>query len=484
MIPSRRSSHGPLLRRIGLGLGALLGAFLGIGAAPPPSEEDYRYLETLERVFNTAYHRVNPAVVLITTTRQWPFVQQLLPPDHPAVPEGSTGMGSGTIVSQDGYILSNYHVVADADSIIVTLADQRGFEAQVVGFDSLIDIALLKIEASQLSAVQLGDSDQVDIGDWVLAIGHPLGLRTTLTHGIVSALGRQAEVLKGRYRIESFIQTNADINPGNSGGPLIDLRGRVIGINTAISTRTGYFMGYGLAVPINLARRAMDDLLAYGRVVRGYLGISMETVGQTHINRFGLALDKPRGVYVVSSQEDGPAALGGVRAGDVVLHIEGQPVDQTNQIQTFIYNRVPGDTVSVNILRDGLQQKLEVVLGEREEDQRLARGRQRLARLGLAVESLSEDMARELGFSEDIATELGYQAREQALVITAVDPDGPAASKGIQTRDVITEIDQERITSMGQLVHLISRLEGDQSALFWFWRSDHGIDVRALKIPH
>ncbi|NKB67914.1 MAG: PDZ domain-containing protein [Candidatus Latescibacteria bacterium] len=481
MIPAPRPSR-TFLRRIGIGLGALLGAVFALGAAPPPSEEDYRYLETLERVFNTAYHKVNPAVVLITTTRQWPFVQNLLPPDHPVLPEGGTGMGSGTIVSSDGYILSNYHVVSDTDSIIVTLADQRAFEAQVVGFDSLIDIALLKIEATQLPVVQLGDSDQVDIGDWVLAIGHPLGLRTTLTHGIVSALGRQAEVLKGAYRIESFIQTNADINPGNSGGPLIDLRGRVIGINTAISTRTGYFMGYGLAVPINLARQAMDDLLVHGRVVRGYLGISMETVAQTHINRFDLALDKPRGVYVVSSQKDSPAAQGGIQSGDVILHIEDQPVDRTNQIQTFIYNKEPGDTVQVNILRDGLQQKLEVVLGEREEDERLARGHQRLAELGLKVTTLSDDIARELGFSDDIATQLGYQDQEQALVVTAVDPDGLAASKGIQVHDVITEIDQERITSMGQLVHLISRLKDDQSALFWFWRADHGIDVRALKV--
>ena len=200
-----------------------------------------------------------------------------------------SGLGSGVIVSADGYILSNHHVIRNADSIEVTLHDRRRLTARVVGVDSLIDIALLKVEAQNLPTADLGRSADLQIGEWVLAIGFPLGMGTTLTHGIVSALGRQADVIDGAGVIESFIQTNAVINPGNSGGPLLDLRGQVIGVNTAISTKTGYFMGYGLAVPIDLAHEAMNDFLEHGRVVRGYLGIAMGDVdaeweiGRAHV---------------------------------------------------------------------------------------------------------------------------------------------------------------------------------------------------------
>ena len=211
--------------------------------------------EDLSRGFRSVYDRVAPAVVLIQTsgaTRQ-------LPRFHPRIDPGDggglSGLGSGVIVSEAGYILSNHHVIKGADSIQVTLHDRRRFPARVVGGDSLIDIALLQIDAPDLPVASLGRSEDLLIGDWVLAIGYPLGMGTTLTHGIVSALGRRARVIEAEYGIESFIQTNAVINPGNSGGPLLDLQGRVVGVNTAISTRTGFFMGYGLAVPIDLARK-------------------------------------------------------------------------------------------------------------------------------------------------------------------------------------------------------------------------------------
>ena len=467
-------------------------AALLVGTRPAGAQvpaESTQPLADLSRAFRQAYEQVRPAVVLISaTTRTWR--KRTLPPFHPEIPEDFRGMGSGTIVSDDGYILSNYHVVAEADSIQVTLADRRTYRAKVIGFDSLIDIALLKVEAQGLPTVQLADSDLLQIGDWVLAIGHPLGMGSTLTHGIVSALGRQAGIFNprsdeaNRYAIESFIQTNAVINPGNSGGPLLDLRGRVVGINTAISTHTGYYIGYGLAVPINLAREVVDDLLVHGRIVRGYLGVNMESeMTPELIREHSLDMEQPRGVYLRDVQSNSPAERGGLRGGDVVLSLDGIEVNHFNHLQTLIYGRDPGETVSLQIMRQNQIHHVAVVLGEREDDQLLSEGHQRLAQLGLSVEPLPAELATELGFVGELAAELGFAQGEEPVVVVEVDPAGLAADKGIQVRDVITEVDQERVTSLEQFVLFVSKLEEGQSAFFWFWRPDTGINVRALRIP-
>ena len=452
--------------------------------------ESTQPLADLSRAFRQAYEQVRPAVVLIAATTRL-RQKHVLPPFHPEIPdEDFRGMGSGTIVSEDGYILSNYHVVAGADSIQVTLADRRTYQAEVIGFDSLIDIALLKVEAQGLPTVQLADSDQLQIGDWVLAIGHPLGMGSTLTHGIVSALGRQAGIFnrrsdeENRYAIESFIQTNAVINPGNSGGPLLDLQGQVVGINTAISTRTGYYIGYGLAVPINLAREVVDDLLVHGRIVRGYLGVTMESEMTSELIReHSLDLERPRGVYLRDVQSNSPAERGGLRGGDVVLSLDGIEVNHFNHVQTLIYGRDPGETVNLQIMRQSQVRHVAVVLGEREDDRLLSEGHQRMAQLGFSVESLPAELATELGFVGELAAELGFEQGEEPVVVVEVDPEGLAADKGIQVRDVITEVDQERVTSLEQFVRFVSELEEGQSAFFWFWRAETGIDVRALRIP-
>ena len=442
-------------------------------------------LEQLSHAFRAAYQQVQPAVVLITTTRQGTSVHGLLPPFHPSLPEDEEfgGLGSGVVVSPDGYILSNYHVIEAADSILVTLADRRTFSAAVVGFDPLIDIALLKIDADDLPTVQLGDADDLQIGDWVLAIGHPVGKGITLTQGIVSALGRQAQIIEDEYGIESFIQTDAAINMGNSGGPLLNLRGEVIGINTALSTPTGYYIGYGLAVPINLAQEAMDDILVHGRVVRGYLGVHMGEVTQELIRELDLDLKRPRGVYIDAVESASPAARGGLRDGDIILTVDGHPVDRANQVQTLIYGLDPEDQVRLALLRDGVRQHLEITLGEREEDRLLARGQERLDQLGLGVEALSGERARTLGFTARVAEELGFEPGEKGIVVVRVDPDGPTADLGIEVDDVITDIDQQQITTMPQLARLLSELEVGESALFWLWRPGQGIDMRVLEIP-
>ena len=465
---------------------ALLAGARPAGAQMPV--ESIQPLADLSRAFRQAYEQVRPAVVLIAATTL-PRQKRVLPPFHPEVPDDDfRGIGSGTIVSDEGYILSNYHVVAGADSIRVTLDDRRTYWAEVIGFDPLIDIALLKVEAQGLPTVQLADSDLLQIGDWVLAIGHPLGMGSTLTHGIVSALGRQAGIFnrssENRYAIESFIQTNAVINPGNSGGPLLDLQGRVVGINTAISTRTGYYIGYGLAVPINLAREVVDDLLVHGRIVRGYLGVTMAPeITQELIRKHGLDMERPRGVYLTDVQPNSPAERGGLLVGDVILSIDGIAVNHSNHLQTLIYGRDPGEAINLQIMRQSQLRQVAVVLGEREEDQLLSEGHQRIEQLGLSVEPLSVGLATELGFVGELAAELGFEQGEEPVVVVGVDPEGPAADKGIQVRDVITEVDQERVTSLEQFVRFVSGLEGGQSAFFWFWRPNTGIDVRALRIP-
>ena len=459
----------------------LLVAVGSLQTAAAESSPEYQLLNSLGRAFGGAYERVKPAVVLIKTRPAGGGWRDALPPSHPTLPPDydHSGLGSGTIVRADGIVLSNYHVVREADSISVTLADRREVSAEVVGFDSLIDIAVLKVDLAGLPVAVMADSDQLAIGDWVLAIGHPLGMGTTLTHGIVSALNRQVEVIEGEYSIESFIQTNAVINPGNSGGPLLDLSGRVIGINTAISTRTGYFMGYGQAIPANLAREAMEDILAHGRVVRGYLGVEMTEVSQEVMreNR----MQRPRGVLLRSVRGHTPAARGGLNDGDILLSIDGTPVDRPNQVQTLIYSRDPGEVVTLEILRQGQARQLLIELGERESDLQRHRGQEFLSLLGMTVESLSPRRAAALGFSQEVAIQLQYKRGETAVVVAGLEPNGEAFSKGIRLGDVITDVDRERVTSLGQFLQFVAQLEWEQATLFWLWRAGEGVSVRALR---
>ena len=485
---SDKGRHG--CRRPGLHLaghtlfaGLALAVWSSAAAAEMPKQEELNHLQTLNRAFYAAYQQASPGVAMITTKNGRPM-RRWIPSFHPPIPpelEKGHGLSSGTIVRSDGYILCNYHAIAGAESILVTMSDRRSFAAAVAGYDSLIDIALLKIEAKNLPSVTLGDSDQLEVGDWVLAIGHPLGLGSTLTHGIVSALGRQVQVIDSEYGIESFIQTNAVINPGNSGGPLLNLRGEVVGINTAISTGTGYFIGYGHSVPINLAREAMDDILAHGRVVHGYMGVAMEEVTPELIGKHDLKMDHPRGVYL-NVQPHTPAERGGLFSGDVLLDVDGQTVNHANHVQTLIYHKDPGDIISLTVLRDGAERHLELTLGEREEDRLLALGRERISQLGIKVESLGMDRARELGFTAEVAAELDLGEYEDPVVVVEVKSDSPAALKGIQVNDVIAGIDHQRIRSIEHLIHSISTLERDRAVLFWLWRPHRGIDVRIIRI--
>lgn len=309
-------------------------------------------LASLNKMFKDVAKRVTPGVVFIQVEVQgneegggWFHLR------------GSRqSMGSGVIISRDGYVVTNKHVVEDAVRIQVTMDDKAEYPAEIVGLDPSTDLAVIKIEgASNLPTVRLGNSDAVEVGEWVLAVGNPFRLTSTVTAGIVSALGRQVNIIQDQTGIENFIQTDAAINPGNSGGALVNLRGELVGINTAIATETGSYEGYGFAVPVNLMERIVTDLIAYGEVQRGFLGISIVDVNAAIAEDLGL--DRVGGVYISQVHNGGAADQAGLQSGDVVLAIEGTTVDASNSLQSTVANFRPGDKIEVEVWRN-LQRRL------------------------------------------------------------------------------------------------------------------------------
>jgi len=338
------------------------------------------FAENPNPVFVNAAKRILPAVVSIRSSRRikhpsLDFFPHFFNPkedkkgeennkDNPEDDIIQPGSGSGILISGDGYIMTNYHVVEESERIQVILYDKREFEADFVGVDPTTDVAVLKIENGNLPVAIMGNSDSVQIGEWVMAVGNPLNFTSTITSGIVSALGRNINIIdpKYRYRIENFIQTDAVINPGNSGGALVNLNGEVIGMNTAIATRNGFYQGYGFAIPVNLARKVVNDLLRYGRVRRAILGVVIEPVNSNVARAVGLS--KPTGALIQGITSDSPAEKTGLRQGDIVLAVEGENVVSVNDLQTKIAQHYPGDVVTVTIWRDRKEWEVDVELGE------------------------------------------------------------------------------------------------------------------------
>jgi serine protease Do len=265
----------------------------------------------------------------------------------------ATTIGSGVLVSPDGYIITNNHVIAgaDAQSITVTLNDKRFFPASVIGRDPSTDLAVLKIDGLDLPHAVIGNSDAVEVGDWVVAVGNPFRLRSTVTAGIVSALGRNVDIISDQLRVESFIQTDAAINRGNSGGALINSFGELVGINTAIATENGSYQGYGFAIPINMAFKISRDLIEFGEVRRAFLGVSIMAIGQDRARQLGLS--RIQGVEIVNIARNGAADLGGLRLSDVIIDVDGFEVNEANELQARIALQRPGDSVVMTIWRNG-----------------------------------------------------------------------------------------------------------------------------------
>jgi serine protease Do len=398
----------------------------------------------LGQAFASVAEHVKPAVVFIKSERRERTTSRRLPPgfedffQSPRRPNIEQGSGSGFIVSQDGYILTNNHVVQGADRVTVRLFDNREFSAKTIGTDPSTDVAVIKIETTGLPTVRLGDADSTAIGNWVLAIGNPLGeaFTFTVTAGIVSAKGRLLQGLnQSRYAIQDFIQTDAAINPGNSGGPLVNVRGEVIGINSAIASETGLYSGYGFAIPINLARTVMTQLIATGHVERAVMGVMIKDATQEDAEAVGLSAI--RGVVVRDYSygdrpEDSPARRAGIQQGDVITAVDGQPVQSVPQLQQRVGFKKPGDVVRVTFVRSKSQQQtVSVRLAAPPGDADVARANDSPRReepasaegpLGISVQQLTQEDIRD--------TELRPILRSGgALLVTQVSPDGPAYQK-------------------------------------------------------
>jgi len=319
---------------------------------------------TLPNSFEAAAEHAMPAVVSITSitehrprnSREERFYQYF------GTPKPSESTGSGVIISNKGYIVTNNHVVKDATKVEITLSDNRNFTADVVGTDPSTDLAVLKISAKDLPVIDLANSDDAKVGQWVLAVGNPYELTSTVTAGIISAKGRDISILNGKYSIESFIQTDAAVNPGNSGGALVNSDGELIGINTAIYAPTGTYAGYSFAVPINLVKKVMQDLIDYGEVKRAFLGIMIQDVNSTVAKTLDLAVTS--GVYVNELIEGGAAKASGIEAGDVITRVNGVITNSVPQLQEQIGSRNPGDSVVVTVNRKGKDKKITVQLSE------------------------------------------------------------------------------------------------------------------------
>jgi serine protease Do len=446
-----------------------------VGEGTSASTPELLQLQNTGRAFSAVAKEVIPTVVSISSTKKVkrasrgsPFepFRHFMPEEFWRrfdVPEEyeQEGLGSGCLISKDGYILTNTHVVQGADEIAVTLTDQRKFAAEVIGADTLTEVALVKIQGDTLPVARLGDSSKLEIGEWVLAIGNPLQLTSTVTAGIISALGRSTGgLLPQGFGIENFIQTDAVINPGNSGGPLVNLNGEVIGINTAIQTGTGYYVGYGFAIPINMAKKAMDDFIKYGRVVRAYLGIWMKDVDEEFAE--ALHLSKPMGVFVEKVSEGSPAERAGVKEKDVIIRVDDLEVNRPNQVQAMIFEKRPGDKVTLTLIRQGREKQLDVVLGEREGEQtRLASTTRKKPSsqaevLGIAVQELTDELAEELGYRDD-----------KGVVVSDVERYSPASKAGLRRGDLIMEIDNKPVKSVRDFEEITAGLQQGRSYLFY-----------------
>ncbi|MDO5103872.1 MAG: DegQ family serine endoprotease [Lautropia sp.] len=375
---------------------------------------------------------------------QGPQGRQAPPQSNQEIPRG---LGSGFIISQDGYLLTNHHVVEGADEIYVTLTDKREFKGKLIGSDKNTDVALIKIDATNLPVLSIGDPNQVRVGEWVLAIGSPFGLDNTVTAGIVSAKARET----GDYL--PFIQTDVAVNPGNSGGPLINMNGQVIGINSQIYSRTGGFMGISFAIPIDEAIRVSDQLKAKGRVVRGRIGVAITEVTKDIAEPLGL--DKPMGAQVSSVEQGGPAGKGGIEPGDIILKFDGKPVERSSDLPRLVGNTQPGTKVDIEVWRQGQPQRLSVVVGEIPSEQ--ARHDQ-----GKQQEKGATSPANWLGI---VAADLtAAQRKEQGVqkggvLITALEPGGIAAQAGLREGDVLLQLNSRHITSASQFEALVAKLD-------------------------
>jgi serine protease Do len=430
----------------------------------------------LSEAFEAATAKVNPSVVPIFAEQTVTVTSPFGMPDDPfrqffgdeffkrffGTPRGQEeekqivrGLGSGVIVTSDGYILTNNHVVESADKLTVILANEKRYSAKVIGTDPQSDVAVIKIDAKGLSTAKLGNSDDVKVGQWVIAVGNPFQLMHTVTAGIISAKGRSSV---GLADYEDFIQTDASINPGNSGGALADLNGNVIGINTAISSPSGGNVGIGFAIPINMARRIMDDLVSKGKVSRGYLALLPQAIDEKLAK--ALKLKNTEGSLVGDVTPGGPADKAGIKRGDVIVEFDGKKVRSDVELRTLVAQTEPGKDVNVKVIRDGKEKTISVKLGERPsgrrgEQQETQPEEKGVEKLGLSVQDLTPDLAEQLGYEN-----------QYGVLVAGVSGGSPADEAGLQRGDLIQEVDRQAVRTVDELQKLLANMKsGDSAAL-------------------
>ena len=374
---------------------------------------------------------------------------------QPRGPQRQRSLGSGFIIDGDGSILTNNHVVENASKIVVKLSDDQEYEAKVIGRDAKTDIAVIKINAkSSLPAANFGDSDQLEVGEWVVAIGNPFGLDSTVTSGIVSAKGRH--IGQGPY--DNFIQTDASINPGNSGGPLINLRGEIVGINTAIFSRTGGNMGIGFAIPINLVKELLPQLRGKGKVTRGFLGVLIQKVTPEIAD--SLALEKAQGALVANVSKDGPADKAGVKVGDVIVEFDGKEVKDSGDLPIIVARTQVDKKVRMKVVRDKKELVLGVAVGELKDEEVVAAVPEK-GELGLTVQRLTPPMAESLGLE-----------KSDGVVVSAVEPGSAADDAGIRRGDVLMEIDRRPVRNLDEYRKMVAAIKKGRGVLFLVRRGE------------
>jgi serine protease Do len=452
-----------------LGLACVAVGTVSVKAVPKEdAAPGIAHLQETAKAFASVTKQVTPAVLAIKVEKKVPAghplmggndLRQQIPddwlreffgnrvprlemPERPRGERRATGQGSGFILREDGYILTNNHVVEGASKLTVTLADGRELDARVIGTDPQSDVAVIKVDAKDLPTLPTGNSDEVEVGEWVLAIGSPFGLPGTVTSGIVSATGRNSV---GIADYENFIQTDAAINPGNSGGPLVNLKGEVVGINTAIASRTGAYNGIGFAIPINMARDICDQLIAGGSVSRGHLGIIIQKLTPTLAQSFGVEISG--GVLIGDVANGSPAEKAGLKPGDVIVEFAGKPVKDLGAFRNSVAARDPGSKVEMSVLRDDERKTLTIQLGQTptssKETEATAKS-DTVESLGFAVQPLTDDVRERLNWKS-----------ERGVVVSHVQAGSQAAAAGIRPGMLIEEVNRTKVTSVDEFRRLM-----------------------------
>jgi serine protease Do len=454
-------------------LGAWLASLPLFGSGAPAKAATLAALENRPPSFAAIAKRTTPVVVNIFTTSQ----RSVRPGSNDPLEEffsrffgdtqprenGPRSLGSGILISKDGEVLTNYHVVRNAETIKVKLADQTEYEARLIGKDDRTDLALVKIRRSggNMPFARLGSSSQLEVGDWVMAIGNPFGLEHTVTAGIVSAKGR----VIGAGPYDNFIQTDASINPGNSGGPLINALGEVVGVNSAIFSQSGGNIGIGFAIPIDLAKKIADQLRKNGRVVRGWLGIRAQDVSPQLASSLNLARPVGEMAVVTEVAENSPAGEAGVKTGDVILEFNGKPVPKSHEFPSVIADTPPGQKVSLKIVHEKKEQTISVKIGELpEENDASQKTESRDPEIGIRVQRITPEAARRLGM---IST--------KGVLVMEVQPGSPAEQIGVEPADVIREVNQRPVNNVSDFERAVRQGRRGDRILLLVQRGDNTV---------